>query len=202
MLRALMLALAVPLVLAGCTAEPVWAPQEQVTAAAFRSGLPPSLTLYTVVNNRSGEGAHAALLVDGSQRVLFDPAGSFRHPQLPERNDVIFGMNGSAVDIYEDYHARETFHVVAHRVEVPPEVAEAALRAVQDYGAVPKAHCTIAVTGVLQQLPGFADIDRTYFPLRAMKQFATLPGVAERKIFDADADSNAIILKRPLQPGT
>lgn len=198
MLRKLIAVLALPLALAGCTAEPVWAPQEQVTSAAYRSGLSPSLTLYTVINNRSGEGAHAALLVDGSQRVLFDPAGSFKHPQLPERNDVIFGMSAAAVDIYEDYHARRTFHVVAHRVPVSAEVAEQALQAVQAYGAVPKAHCTIAVTGVLAQLPGFEDTKRTYFPRAAMQQFEARPGVRERKVFDEDADSNAIILERRL----
>lgn len=198
MLRKVLLALTLPLVLAGCTAEPVWAPQEQVTAAAYRSGLAPSVTLYTVISNRSGDGAHAALLVDGSQRVLFDPAGTFKHPQLPERNDVIFGMSRAAVDIYEDYHARETFHIVAQKVSVSPEVAEAALQAVQSYGAVPKAHCTIAVTAVLQQLDGFEEMERTYFPGRAMRQFGTLPGVVERKVFDEDAHSNAIILQRAL----
>lgn len=198
MIRNLILTLAVPLALAGCTAEPVWAPQEQVTAAAFRSGQPPALTLYTVINNRSGDGAHAALLVRGSQTVLFDPAGSFRHRQLPERNDVIFGMSPSAIAVYEDYHARESFHIVAHELAVPPEVAEAALAAVQAYGAVPKAQCTVAVTRILQDLPGFESIRGTWFPRQAMEQFQTLPGVTERKVFDSDPDNNGSVLQQQI----
>ena len=198
MLRKIALALALPALLAGCTAEPVWAPQEQVTAALYSTGLPPSITLYTVINNRSGSGAHAALLVNGSHRVVFDPAGTFRHPQLPERNDVHFGMSPNAVALYEDYHARETFHVVAQTVEVPAEVAEQALRLVQEYGAVPKAQCTLAVTRVLQQLPGFEDTRTTWYPGQAMEQFATRPGVVERKVFDDDSDANRGVLQQAI----
>lgn len=196
MIRSLLLALALPLALAGCTAEPVWAPEEQVTRAAYRSAEAPSLTVYTVLSNRSGAGAHAALLVHASQSVLFDPAGTFRHPQLPERNDVHYGMSPAAVAIYEDYHARETFHVVAQTLSVPAQVAEAALRAVQDYGAVPKAQCTVAVTRVLQDLPGFESISTTWFPGNAMAQVAVLPGVRERKVFDTDGDNNAAVLQQ------
>jgi hypothetical protein len=198
MFRKIALALVLPVVVAGCTAEPVWAPQEQVTSAVYKSDLPPSITLYTVINNRSGSGAHAALLVNGSHRVVFDPAGTFRHPQLPERNDVHFGMSPNAVALYEDYHARETFHIVAQTVEVSPEVAELALVAVQEYGAVPKAQCTVAVTRVLQQLPGFEDTNRTYFPGQAMQQFASRPGVRERQVFDNDSDMNATVLTKGL----
>lgn len=197
-MRLALLALVLPLALAGCTAEPVWAPQEQVTAASFRSGTPPELTLYTVINNRSGQGAHAALLVNSSETVLFDPAGTFRHGQLPERNDVIYGMSPSAIAVFEDYHARETFHIVAHSVRVPAEVAQQALQAVQAYGAVPKAHCTVAVTGVLKALPGFESIQTTWFPKQAMEQFQTLPGVTERKVFDTDADSNRAVLQQQI----
>ena len=78
--------------LAACTAEPTWAPDAEIAAAHVSTSNPPTLTLITVINVNSGNGGHSALIVDASERVLFDPAGSFYHPRLPERNDVIYGM--------------------------------------------------------------------------------------------------------------
>ncbi|MGB5557711.1 MAG: hypothetical protein WBN04_06840, partial [Paracoccaceae bacterium] len=84
----------------GTTAEPKWAPQVEVTRAAYFHGGGGKLTLFTVVDNFRGTGAHAGLLINGSQRVIFAPAGTWHHPNLPERNDVHFGMTDKAVDFY------------------------------------------------------------------------------------------------------
>ena len=67
-------------------------PVEQVQAVAYQDPGGPKLTLITVDNNRSGGGAHTALMVSGSQRVLCDPAGSFRPDWVTEHGDVIYGM--------------------------------------------------------------------------------------------------------------
>ncbi|MDZ4134002.1 MAG: hypothetical protein U1D06_00195, partial [Paracoccaceae bacterium] len=75
--------LALVLTLSACgTAEPIWATDEAVARARYVSTEPPSITLYTVQATRDGSGAHAALLINGSQRVIFDPAGTWHHPQL------------------------------------------------------------------------------------------------------------------------
>ena len=104
--------LLVPALLAGCGAEPVWAPDEAVTRAAYRdTENPPSITLFTVLNNRSGEGAHSALMINASQRVIFDPAGTWWHRTAPERNDLHYGITPTMLKFYIDYHARETYHV-------------------------------------------------------------------------------------------
>ena len=66
--------------LAACGAEPKWAPQEQVDAVRFVEAGPTYITLYTVVNKSTGSGAHSAILVSGSERVIFDPAGTWYHP--------------------------------------------------------------------------------------------------------------------------
>ncbi|MFN3578745.1 MAG: hypothetical protein ACK4TJ_17450, partial [Tabrizicola sp.] len=79
--------LIVVLSLAACGADSKWAPQEQVDAMRFVAGPPTYITLYTVVNTRTGSGAHSAILVNASERVIFDPAGTWDHPKLPERND-------------------------------------------------------------------------------------------------------------------
>ena len=53
-MRSLVLALAASLTLAGCAAESVWAPDEEVARAAYRHDGPPRLTLYTMINNNNG----------------------------------------------------------------------------------------------------------------------------------------------------
>ncbi len=186
--RAVLLALVLPL--AACGAKSVVAPETEVQRAIYADPSPTSLTLYTMINNRSGEGGHSALLVNGSQRVLFDPAGSWYHPTVPERNDVLFGMTPTMVRFYRDYHARETYHLVSQTIEVPPEVAEKALRDAQAYGAVPQAFCANSVVKILRGLPGFGGLDTTMFPVKLMNRFAELPGVVSETQFDDDPDNN------------
>ncbi len=126
-----------------------------MTRAAYSHGGGPKLTLFTVVDNFRGTGAHAGLLINGSQRVIFDPAGTWYHPNLPERNDVHFGMTDKAVDFYIDYHARIQYHVIIQEIEVSPQVAELVMQRAMAYGAVPKAQCTKAITAILRGVPGF-----------------------------------------------
>lgn len=180
--------------LSACGAERVWAPDDQVEAARFAAGPPTSITLYTVVNKSSRSGAHSAILVNASERVIFDPAGTWQHPRLPERNDVHFGMTDRALAFYIDYHARETFDVIEQTVLVPPEVAEQVLRDVLAYGAVPKAMCTQATSAILRGTPGFESLPSTLFPDRLADAFGALPGVTTRTITDDDDDSNHGVL--------
>ena len=98
-MKRLFFALFATLLLSACGAEPIWAPDEAVAKARYEHVGPTSVTLYTVMSTRSGAGAHAGLLINGSERVLFDPAGTWRHPKLPERNDVHFGITPKMVDL-------------------------------------------------------------------------------------------------------
>ncbi len=180
--------------LAACGAEPKWAPEEQVQAARFVADEPPHVTLYTVVNKSTGSGAHSAILVNGSERLIFDPAGTWHHPRLPERNDVHFGMSDKALAFYIDYHARETYDVIEQRVEVTPETAALVMRRIKDYGAVPKAMCTQATSSVLRGVPGFEGLPSTWYPKKLSEAFGKLPGVTTRKITDDDDDSNHGVL--------
>lgn len=198
LIRAILLVVAAA-TLWGCgAAEPVWAPQEEVTRARYEHPGPTSLTLYTVINNGSGAGAHTALLVNGSQRVVFDPAGTFYHPQLPERNDVHYGMSPAALDFYIDYHARVTYHVVEQTIVVSPQVAELALQRVQAYGAVAKAQCAASTSEVLRGIPGFEGMPKTMSPKKLMAAFAQLPGVTERTIYDDSPDIRGQLVDAPV----
>jgi len=193
--KRLALILLTTLALAGCAAEPVWAPDEAVKQAAYKHDGPTSITIYTIVNNATGNGAHSGLMINGSQRVLFDPAGTFSVNRVPERNDVHYGMTEKMRIFYELFHARESYHTIAQEIEVSPEVAERAIQLVEAYGAVPKLRCTTAVTDVLAELPGFESIEPTWFPARLREAIAEMDGVTERSIYDWDDDDKSTVLE-------
>jgi hypothetical protein len=181
--------------LAGCAAEEVMAPPEAVQRAAFTPAGPPKVTLVTMISNSSGAGGHSALIIDGAQRVVFDPAGSWHHPMIPERNDVLYGMGEPFMGFYMDYHARETYHVVVQERDIPPETAAALIAAVESYGAVPNAQCSLSISRVLSQTPGFEQIGTSWFPARTMDRFGALPGVRETRVYDDDSDDNLELLQ-------
>ncbi len=183
------------LALASCGAVDVeYASDAEVSQARYVHDGPTSITLYTVINNRSGQGAHTGLLINGSERVMFDPAGSWQHPALPERNDVHFGVTPKMVLFYIDYHARETFHVIEQTVVVSPQVAEIAIARAKAYGAVPKAQCANSTSSILRGVPGFEGIEATWYPQKLSQSFARIPGATSRKIYDDDADDNHGVL--------
>lgn len=191
-MRRIIAVISFPILLAACGAEPVWAPDEAVAAAAYRPAAePPSITLFTMVNNRSDEGAHSGLMINASQRVVFDPAGTWWHRTVPERNDVHYGITPLMEQFYLDYHARETYRVVAQTVVVSPEVAERALQLVQARGAVPKAFCANSVSATLRELPGFEGVGRSFFPGKIMDRFAEVEGVEAVTYFDSDPHDHA-----------
>ncbi|EPX81772.1 lipoprotein [Litoreibacter arenae] len=190
-MKRLLFVLGLVSLLAACGAEPVWAPDEDVRAKAYRDNGPATITLITVINNRSGAGGHTGLLINGSQRVVWDPAGTWWNPNAPERNDLHYGMTDHMVDVYVDYHTRQTYHTVLQELQVSPEVAEQAIREAASYGAVPKASCSQSTTAILRRLPGFESIKPSFSPIKTMKSFASFPGVKTRKVYDDDPDDNA-----------
>ena len=181
-----------PLALSACAVEEIWAPDDVVARATYRGTGPKHLTLYTMLNVGSDNGAHSSLLIDASHRVMFDPAGSFKTPYLPERNDVLIGVSPRLEQYYLSYHARATYYVVGQRIEVAPEVAERALILAFANGAVPQAGCARHTSRLLRQLPGFEGIKQTMFPDKLMENFATLPGVETREYRENDADDKSI----------
>ncbi len=185
------------LALVGCGAGADMRPDaspEVISSASYRHPGPTALTLFTMINNRSGAGAHTSLMINGSQRVIFDPAGTVRLSAVPERGDVLYGITPGVADFYARAHARETFHVVIQTIEVPPEVAERALRLAIANGPVASAQCALSTAAILRQLPGFESIGSTWFPKRLMESFGQLPGVQTQKIFENDSDDKAVAI--------
>lgn len=194
-LRRLALVLGTMAALAGCdTPESAWTPPDVVSQAAYDHAGPSRLTLFTMINNRTGAGAHSSLMVNGSERVIFDPAGSFRHEKLPERGHVLYGITPKVADKYTRYHARETFRVQVQEIDVPPAVAQQALRAVQAYGPVPSAQCARSTSTILGQLfPG--QVGQTWFPKRLSEDFGGIAGVSEQVLHEYDDHDNSRVLR-------
>ncbi len=184
-MKRLLLALCLPLLAAACATDPgPWASDEAVAQARYRAPGPPMLTLFTMVSNDTDGGAHSALMVNASQRVIFNPAGTFHHPNLPQRADVHYGITDPMVDFFIDYHARETFRVVRHDLEITPEQAEMILQRIEKRGAVSRALCTTSINGILRDVPGFEWVPRSPYPSRTMRAFDKVPGVQIRRYYD------------------
>lgn len=179
---------------AGCTVNQETATPEEIRAVSYSNGDPPSLTLYTMVNNTTGRGAHTSLLINASQSVVWDPAGSFRAESITASGDVVYGMTPQMVDIYTRFHARETYHVIIQKLPVSAEVAEQALRTVMAHGAVPQATCAQSTSQILATLPGFESVRATYYPNNLYEQFAQYRPT-EQKLFEYDGDDKTKVLE-------
>lgn len=64
------------MLLAGCLTPPqdlATATDSEIRESVYRHDCPPALSLITVVSDGTNSGVHSALLVNGPQRILFDP---------------------------------------------------------------------------------------------------------------------------------
>jgi len=177
-LRLALLLLAVPLLLSACghNARPApWAPEDAVQRARYANDEPPSLTLITVVDNLGGRGDHAGVIINAGERILYDPAGSFRHPELPQRDDVIYGFSGRAEQVYRNFHVGESHHMVTQKLVVSEEVALRAMAAALAESKARPGQCASRTAAVLRAAG--LNVRSTLFPRSQMEDFATLPGV-------------------------
>ena len=175
---------------AGCASNSGVAPAEEISAARFSNPEPASVSLITMVNARSDFGEHSALLINGSQQVIYDPAGTFRHSQLPRRNDVVYGITPRYASYYNSYHARFGYYVKVQKLEISREEADEMIAAAQARGHVGKLLCATAISDVLSDFPQFADIRPTIFPGAIMKRVAKIEAVDTLIIREDDIGQN------------
>ncbi len=178
--------LAALLLLAGCVAQLPWAPDERLQKAAYRHGGKTSVTLMTVIANDNNSAGHSALLINASQRVIYDPAGTWYHRDVPERADMLYGINPKMLQYYLDYHARKRFHVIMQTKEVSPEVAERLLQLAIANGASMSSMCANNTSHLLSQLPGFEGFPVSVWPKSAVEAMARVPGAKTERIYQDD----------------
>lgn len=183
-MRRLILALMAATLLAACAVKPETPFSDaEVAQATYRAGGQPTVTLLTSRNIRNGSGAHSALMINASQQVIFDPAGSFRSPKIVRRGDVIYNTHPVLVDSYKRFQARGIFRLQVQTLAVSPELAEALLRAVQQIGPVADARCAVSISGLLGQHPQ-TQVRQTWFPNALSDDFAKLAGVTSQDLYE------------------
>ncbi len=188
-MRQAMLAFAAAVILSGCEMyEP--ASYDQIAAARYVSPEPPSVTLMSMVNTKSGRSEHSGLLINGSQQVLYDPAGTFTHPDLPRRGDIHYGMTPRYVDYYERYHARFDYFVEAQKVPLTRAQADQLIANAQARGQSMKMTCGLDVADVLQPVPPFQSVRKTLFPQGLRDDFEHLPDVRDSYVYENDVGQN------------
>ncbi len=171
-------------VLAGCGAKRDMAAQAPLAYTPYVAEGPATITLITSINGRSEAGAHSALVINGSERVLYDPAGSWEllNGAAPERDDLHFGMIPAALDNYLAFQSKGIFYATQQTIVVPLATADLAIAEAKAQGTTPKAFCGHSISSVLAKLPGFDGLRVAYFPKAISQSFAKLPGVVETRI--------------------
>ncbi|MGR3435853.1 MAG: hypothetical protein ACU0CO_13340 [Shimia sp.] len=172
--------------LAGCATNGTFADDAVVNQFRYVHDGPTEVQLYTSFNVGTDNGAHSALLINASERVVFDPAGSFAFEQTPERNDVLHGMTPRLWRAFVSYHVRETFWGATQRVRVDPQMAERILREAKAAGPVMESFCTRSICGVLTRA-GFPGVRPTFWPNNLHDQFQRIPGVERREFHETDS---------------
>ena len=175
--------------LANC-AGTVNAPAADIAAARYQSSEPAYVSLMTMVNIENDEGAHSAIIANGSQVALYDPAGTYEHPTTPEVNDVFYGMTPRMIEVYEFFHARKTHYVVEQRVPVTREMADAVIARMEAQGPSGKMFCGINTSEVLRDFPMFAHMPRSFYPDKLMAAMDKVPGVTTRRVYESDTGKN------------
>ena len=173
---------------AGCaTSQRPQADQSEIVARSYRDPGPSTLTLYTMINTRTGSGAHTSLMISASERVIFDPAGSFRADVVPIKDDVLYGITPAVERAYRSSHARETHYARIQTIQVTPQQAEIAYQLAKQSGPVAGAYCANSTARLLQQVPGFEQIQTTFYPVKLSDQFGQIPGVVTTEYRENDS---------------
>lgn len=181
----LLFCLGLTVCLAACGSDRPTASEAIVDHAVYRDSDQPSLTLFTSIRTAAGTGAHSAVMINGSQRVIFDPAGSFEAESpgqtvAPQRGDVVYGITDPVLTAYRRFQSSTGYHLVEITIPVSSAVAEEALRKAENHGWVSQAFCADASSHLVASLPGFEALHPTLFPRAFMLQVERLPGVTIR----------------------
>lgn len=179
------------LFLVSACAEHIVSDPTVVAAVRYKSDEAPYVELVTMVRKSTDKGAHSALIINASERVIFDPAGTFQHAELAEVEDVHHGATDRLVSYYQRYHARFSHYVHVQRVYLDPATAEGLLKRAQSNGAVSKMFCSNETANVLKSVPQFSSFRSSMFPEFLRLDMAEIPNV-ENYYVDEDDDGQIV----------
>lgn len=176
--------------LGACTGVEEGASVSRIDSARHVSEAAPYVAVVSMVKRSNNRAAHTALFINASQQVIYDPAGSFDHPEMPERGDILYGANDRLLNYYERYHARSRYFVHVQKLPVSGATAEAMLRRAQAQGPSPKLFCTAHTIDVMKDVAGFEGLSRSFFPEDLRRQIAGYPNVRDRYLYEEDHGKN------------
>ena len=171
---------------AACAGVEVGAPAAEIARARHVSDDPPYVAVVSMVHVQQQRAAHTALFINASQRVIYDPAGTFQHPDMPERGDIHYGATDRMIDYYERYHARYSHYVHVQKIPVSAATADAVLRRAQAQGPSPKLFCTVDTIEILNDVPQIPRFNSSFFPESLRGQVARLEGVQDSYRYEQD----------------
>jgi len=172
-------------------------------AAAFALGACAEHDLVSMMSTSRDQGAHSALLVNGSQVVIYDPAGSYKHPSTPERGDLHYGITPVMEEVFKRFHARDSHYVQEQKLFVDRAMADAVIARIETQGPSPKMFCAISIADVLNDFDKFGDVPRSFFPGALTKSFAAMPGVQTTYTRESDVGKTIdlrLIRPKPVTP--
>ena len=171
-------------------AEHIVSDPDTVAAVRYKSDEAPYVELVTMVKKSTGKGAHSALIINASERVIFDPAGTFQHEELAEVEDVHHGATDRLVSYYQRYHARFSHFVHVQRVYLDPPTAERLLLRARSNGAVGKMFCSNETAEVMKSIPQFAFFRTSMFPENLRVDMAKVSNVEDSYVYEDDDGQN------------
>lgn len=122
-----------------------------------------------------GFAFHTGLIIHGPDgHVLYDPAGFWHDPRAPRVDDVSHGLTPELERSYlsrdENWVPTEYWRVHLFDDEVAPDVARLATELSQARAPAAFGACAWNVSAVLQELPGYEDLNFALLPEDLLRQ--------------------------------
>jgi hypothetical protein len=180
------------LLLAGCggldpSADADLLQELRAETSYFPDNAPPSATLL-LSEHKGGSGAvHAALVITGSERVIYDPSGSFTHPDTRRLGDVVYGASDPVVEMFALHNADKDHDAMMRRIPLSAEEAEQMLARARSRGGAMPGYCAKSVADVMRAAPRFAAMRDTFWPSNVLEDFVQFGPVETRVVSDTDS---------------
>jgi len=176
--------------LSACSSNQPWAEAEKVAAATYKHPGAKTVSLVTIVGTSGAKMGHTALLINGSERVLYDPAGTWYSPLAPERADLHYGITDAVLQNYISYHAREGFEVLKATKVVSPAVADRMIANAIAVGGAAGGLCSANAAQIISMTPGFEGFPVSIWPTKTIEAFLAIPGLAVETYAEDDEGKN------------
>lgn len=170
------------LVASGCTGlmrgrDPAPEPVAQGQAGPWR------LRIAIFEMRSLGLPYHTGLLIDAPEgRILYDPAGRWRHQECQRHADVHHPMTDATVAAYLNRDgfgfAPESWQLHLFEAEVPAAVASRAHSLAIDRIPAPSLACTHSVATLLSELDGFDDLRAHVVTARLLSALQARPDLS------------------------